>query len=251
MIHYHGGPINPESCAVETWAGRHAFISFARPHQIEMIGAIAQTFACDNGAFTKWKEAAGKTINWDDYYPFIKRWMNHPGFDFAIIPDVIDGGEAENDALLKEWPHGKIVGVPVWHMNESDDRFIRLCNEYPRVAIGSCGEYDVKSPRKAVLRLKDIIRHVVDEYGQPICKLHGLRMLNPAIFTKLPLASADSTNVARNCKLDTKWEGPYEPATLQDRAYVLVRRIESHNSTVRLEYNEDAEKFTPQLSLEV
>jgi hypothetical protein len=97
----------------------------------------------------------------------VARWKNHPGFDFAIIPDVIDGGEAENEALLDEWPHGDFYGVPVWHMNESDDRFIRLCNEYPRVAIGSCGEYDVKRPNLAVARMKDLIRHVTDDYGQP------------------------------------------------------------------------------------
>ncbi len=51
-------------------------------------------------------------------------------------------------------------------MNESDERFIRQCNEYPRVAIGSCGEYDVKRPRAAVARM-DLIRHVVDDNGYP------------------------------------------------------------------------------------
>tara|TARA_R110001632_G_scaffold215943_1_gene343272 strand:+ start:506 stop:700 length:195 start_codon:yes stop_codon:yes gene_type:complete len=62
-----------------------------------------------------------------------------------MMPDVIDGGEKENDKLLKEWPKElKGCGVPVWHMNESDERFIRLCSEYDRVAIGSCGEYDIK-----------------------------------------------------------------------------------------------------------
>ena len=34
--------------------------------------------------------------------------------------------------------------------------------------------------------------------GRPACKLHGLRMLSTEIFTKLPLASADSTNASRN-----------------------------------------------------
>jgi hypothetical protein len=72
----------------------------------------------------------------------VARWKNHPGFD-CNHSDVIDGGEDENEALLDEWPHGEFYGVPVWHMNESDERFIRLCNEYPRVAIGSCGDYDV------------------------------------------------------------------------------------------------------------
>jgi hypothetical protein len=107
----------------------------------------------------------------------VARWKNHPGFD-CNHSDVIDGGEDENEALLDEWPHGEFYGVPVWHMNESDERFIRLCNEYPRVAIGSCGDYDVR-PNLAVARMKDLIRHGGrNQHGQPITKLHGLRMLN-------------------------------------------------------------------------
>lgn len=251
MNHYHGGPITPETCALRAWRGRHAFISFAHPEQLKLAADVCQSFAVDNGAFTAWKAAGRNKIDWRDYYEFVARWKNHPGFDFAIIPDVIDGGEAENEALLDEWPHGDFHGVPVWHMNESDERFIRLCNEYPRVAIGSCGEYDVKRPNLAVSRMKDLIRHVTDDFDQPITKLHGLRMLNPLIFTKLPLASADSTNVARNIGIDKAWTGAYAPSSKETRAALLVERIESHNSTGSLLYCDIRDKLNIQYSLEV
>ncbi|KQN56757.1 hypothetical protein [Erwinia sp. Leaf53] len=251
MIHYHGGPITPDTAALKAWRGRHAFISFAHPGQLPLASEFCQSFALDNGAFTVWKAAGKNKIDWSDYYAFVRRWMNHPGFDFAIIPDVIDGGEAENEALLDEWPHGEFFGAPVWHMNESDERFVRLCNEYPRVAIGSCGEYDVRRPSLAVSRMKDLIRHVTDEYGQPVCKLHGLRMLNPLIFTKLPLASADSTNVARNIGIDSKWRGTYSPQSKDTRAALLVERIEAHNSAGALIYCEQRDKLHVQYSLEV
>ena len=117
MIHYHGGPITPDTCAIRAWKGRHAFISFAHAGQINLASEICQSFSLDNGAFTAWKAAGRNKIDWSDYYEFVARWKNHPGFDFAIIPDVIDGGEAENEALLDEWPHGDFYGVPVWHMN--------------------------------------------------------------------------------------------------------------------------------------
>ena len=136
-------------------------------------------------------------------------------------------------------------------MNESEDRFIRLCHEYPRVAIGSCGEYDVKSLLKAIARMKDIIRHVVDSHSRPITKLHGLRMLNKDIFTRLPLASADSTNVARNIGIDSAWKGTYSPQSKETRAYVLAERIESFNSTGTLEYCEVRDRFNMQLQMEV
>lgn len=252
MIHYHGGPITPDTCAIKAWRGRHAFISFAHAGQMNLAAEICQSFAIDNGAFTAWKAAGRKNlIDWSGYYSFIEKWKNHPSFDFAIIPDVIDGGENENDELLNNWPHGKVIGVPVWHMNESDDRFIRLCREYPRVALGSCGEYDVKTPTKAVLRLKDLIRHVTDKFGQPTAKLHGLRMLSPLIFTRLPLASADSTNVARNIGIDKAWSGAYAPASKETRAALLVERIESYNSPGSLNYCAVKDKFDMQLQLAV
>lgn len=224
MIHYHGGPITPDTCALKAWKGRHAFISFAHSGQINLASEYCQSFALDNGAFTAWKAAGKNKIDWSDYYGFVARWKNHPGFDFAIIPDVIDGGEEENEALL---------------------------DEYPRVAIGSCGDYDVKRPNLAVARMKDLIRHVVDQHGQPITKLHGLRMLNPLIFTKLPLASADSTNVARNIGIDKAWSGAYAPASKETRAALMVERIESHNSPGSLTYCEQRDRFDMQLQLAV
>ncbi|ECX2216712.1 hypothetical protein AOZ22_21860 [Salmonella enterica subsp. enterica serovar Newport] len=251
MIHYHGGPITPDTCAMKAWKGRHAFISFAHSGQINLAAEYCQSFALDNGAFTAWKAAGKNKIDWSDYYEFVARWKNHPGFDFAIIPDVIDGGEDENESLLDEWPHGEFFGVPVWHMNESDERFIRLCNEYPRVAIGSCGDYDVKRPNLAVARMKDLIRHIIDVHGMPVTKLHGLRMLNPLIFTRLPLASADSTNVARNIGIDKAWSGAYAPASKETRAALMVERIESYNSPGSLTYCEKRDRFNMQLQLAV
>ncbi|EHE8137644.1 hypothetical protein ACERD8_004883, partial [Salmonella enterica] len=97
MIHYHGGPITPDTCAMKAWKGRHAFISFAHSGQINLAAEYCQSFALDNGAFTAWKAAGKNKIDWSDYYEFVARWKNHPGFDFAIIPDVIDGGEDENE----------------------------------------------------------------------------------------------------------------------------------------------------------
>lgn len=253
MIHYHGGPITPETCALTAWKGRHACVSFAHTEQIALASEITQSWFIDNGAFTFWKKESEVNRDWSDYYKFLENWINHPRLDFAVIPDVIDQGEAANDKLLDEWPgEYKDKGVPVWHMNESDDRFIRLCNEYPRVAIGSCGEYDVSSPRKAVTKLKDVIRHVVDKNGYPITKLHGMRMLNKSVFKHIPLSSADSTNVARNIGIDKNWsKGNYQPTSKATRAYVMVERIESVNSASQLIYNEATDKVSIQMAFEI
>jgi hypothetical protein len=232
VIHYHGGPITPETCAYRAWHGRHAFISFAHPSQIELAAGICQSFALDNGAFSFWKQ--GKATDWNGYYEWCEEWLDHPGCDWAVIPDVIDGSEAENDALLLEWPHGALRGVPVWHLNESVERLVRLAYLWPRVALGSSAEWDVSKPSMCLQRLNYVLP-AISPRGRPVTKLHGLRMLRPEIITKIPLASGDSTNVARNIGLDKRWNGStYAPATKETRAQVLVERIEQHDTPGRL-----------------
>lgn len=228
MIHYHGGPITPDTCAVRAWTGRHAFVSYAHPAQIGLAAEVCQSFALDNGAFSFWK--AAKETDWQGYYRWVEQWYRHPGFDFAVVPDVIEGTESENDDLAELCPLPRHHMAVVWHINESIERLVRLAGKWPRVCIGSSGEFDVSSPRKFLPRAKEAISAICDELGRPICKLHGLRMLNPDIYTQLPLSSADSTNVARNIKIDKAWKGTYQPRSRETRAAVLVERIEAFNS---------------------
>ncbi len=261
MIHYHGTPITPDPCAIRALKGGHACVSFANPGQLKLSSEICQSFFIDNGAYPKWMAIKNGKLpsdfSWPDWWDkyqndFLPKWINHPRLDFAVIPDVIEGGEDENERLINEWPHGKHKGVPVWHMNESEAKFIRLCNEWPRVAIGSCGEYDVsKNPSGCVLRVKDIMRHVVDKNGYPLARIHMLRGLNKDVFTKLPFTSADSTNIARNIGIDKNWKGTYQPQSKETRAWILRERIESHNSASSLIYDEKVDKINPQLAFEI
>lgn len=231
MIHYHGGPITPDTVAIRAWAGRHAFVSYAAHGQIKLAASYCQSFALDNGAYSFWK--SGVEMDWHGYYAWVAKWKNHPGFDFAVIPDVIDGSEEENDRLLENWPY-RHAGAPVWHVNESLERLRRLALTWPRVCIGSSGEYDVSKSEPFLQRMHEAISVIIDDDRRPVCKLHGLRMLNPDIFTRLPLSSADSTNVARNIGLDTAWKGTYQPKSKETRAAILVERIEGYNSANEL-----------------
>ena len=74
---------------------------------------------------------------------------------------------------------------------------------------------------------KEITERVYRRLGE---ELHGLRMLSQYVFTHLPLASADSTSIARNVGVDSRWTGTYTPASKESRAAVMRNRIEAHQS---------------------
>jgi hypothetical protein len=42
MIHFHGGPITPDTCALKAWKGRHAFIfGFANAGQLALASGYS------------------------------------------------------------------------------------------------------------------------------------------------------------------------------------------------------------------
>lgn len=190
-----------------------------------------QSFVFDNGAFSVWKR--GGQLDVDGYYQWVDEWHRHPGFDWALIPDVIDGHEAANDALIEQWP-SHLQGVPVWHLHESIGRLRRLVGEWRTVAFGSSGQWSSPGTQAWWRRMNEAMAAICDDHGRPLCKLHGLRMLDPAIFNRLPFASADSTNAAVNGGSISRF-GMYTPPTAGQRAEVIASRIESHNSAAAWE----------------
>lgn len=229
MIHYHGLPINPQTAALGAIAGGHAFVSFYDPQPLGLAVEVCQSFAIDNGAFSAWRASEAVT-DWRPFYQWAAQCQMVPSCDFAVIPDVIDGSEPANDALIEEWPLPRWFGAPVWHMHESIERLERLASSWPRVCIGSSGEFSVVGSHQWWARMNVAMRSICDDAGRPRCRLHGLRMLNPEVFSKLPFASADSTNIARNVGIDQSWRGTYSPPTKEARAAVMRQRIESHNA---------------------
>jgi hypothetical protein len=139
LIHYHGTPIGGSRQDVARFLmGRHALVPYPRQDDMGAVAECCQSFVFDNGAFSVWKR--GEVLDVPGYVCWVEQWHRHPGFDWALIPDVIDGDEADNDALLRDWP-AHLRGVPVWHMHESVARLLRLCTEWPSVALGSSGQW--------------------------------------------------------------------------------------------------------------
>jgi hypothetical protein len=218
-IHYHGTPITPLT-ALKQLAGRHYCVSHWRPEQVKLAHDLAQSVMLDNGAFSAWK--AGKPIlDWKPYLAWADEWLDYPT-TWAVIPDVVQGGEEEQEALIAQWPFGS-RGAPVWHLHESIDRLLRLLDQWPRVCMGSSEEFkDVLSPIWE--RRMD---HAWREIGRRHSRTPWVHMLRGMQLTRhrWPFASVDSTDIARNhsrpqntpLAMVERWDAAQCPPRYSDR----------------------------------
>jgi hypothetical protein len=190
VIHYHGTPITPRA-ALLVLSGRHFCVSHARPDDVKICHQIGQSVLLDNGAFSKWRR--GHETDWGAYYAWCERWLSFPT-SWAIIPDVIGGGPDVQDQLLAQWPF-RHRGAPVWHMDEPVERFVRLCDEWPRVCIGSSAEYRILSAPWC-RRIEEAFDAIAPRHRF----LPWIHMLRGMALSgrQYPFASVDSTDIARN-----------------------------------------------------
>jgi hypothetical protein len=146
----------------------------------------------DNGAFSVWRK--GLKVEWNDYYRWCDKWLDCPT-TWAVIPDVIDGDDDDNNRLMAQWPYG-FRGSPVWHMHEGLDRLVWLTEMWPRVCIGSSSQYSRV--------LSDGWQTRMDEAWNELSRRHmrtpNIHLLRgmACVGKRWPLASVDSTDIGRN-----------------------------------------------------
>ena len=119
-----------------------------------------------------------------------------PGYLF------FNGTDEQNDKLIEEWPIPlKRVGAPVWHLHEPIKRLQRLCGSWPRVCMGSSGQYREIGSTQWSHRMDEAWNAISDGAGRCHTWIHMLRGLQ---LTKSdyqwPFASVDSNDIARNYK---------------------------------------------------
>lgn len=208
-VHYHCTPITPKQVFYEL-RGKHFCVSFAYPQDIQRAHECGQSVMLDNGAFTSWR----KKRSYDPlkFYKWAEPWLDYRT-TWAVIPDVIDGDESANDDLLKTWPFTRHQGAPVWHLHHDISRLKRLCDEWPRVCLGSSGNFSQPGSRAWHSRMADVMDAVCVN-GVPPVWLHMLRGMSLVKTPIYPFASVDSSDVARNHNIKknafekaNRWDG--------------------------------------------
>jgi len=219
MIHYHGTPITPRHKLLGM-KGRHFCVSYANPQDIDAVMQIGQSVMLDNGAFSAFTK--GRDIDEDGLYSWIEEYLCHP--HWAVVPDVIGGTVEQQRVKLKKWTYPKDLSAPVWHLHLSFDWLLELADNFPKVCIGSSGDYWQIGTKKWEQRM-DMTFEFLSQHRCFLPWIHGMRMLGQA-GNRWPLASADSTNIARNHS-QTIWH-PEEMAERID-AVQTPRRYKASN----------------------
>lgn len=188
-IHYHGTPITPRSVLYEL-AGRSFCVRYGEHRDAEVCHQIGQSVVIDNGAFQR------KEVDWEAFYRWVEPWLDFHT-TWAIVPDVIGGGEIENNELIDRWPHGFKRAAPVWHLHESFDRLEWLVSAFDRVCFGSSEEFWQIGTQRWNNRVNEAFNRICKGSGRPPAWIHMLRGMSLS-GSDYPFSSVDSTDIARN-----------------------------------------------------
>lgn len=228
---YHGTPLTPIPALEACLSGRAACVPFARPDDAARVEDLCDDIMYDCSAYTFWKAARKLKREWEEldrdwtsYYRWLeprllgsRRW--------AVVPDRIAAPTQLNDALLSEWPFGKELGSPVWHMDEPLERLSRLIDAgWSRVCFGWVGRFDpaigdISVEERAVdcdayhRRMDEVDTHLHGEWPN----VHQFRGI--AVAGRYPgkVRTADAASLAKNGHrhdhLDHQhdWLSPYAP----------------------------------------
>ena len=148
------------------------------------------SFLLDSGAFTFMSGSHKGGINWDEYVEeyaaFINRWDVKLFFELDI-DSVVGLTEVERLREKLETLTGK-KPIPVWHRNRGKEYFIKICENYPYVALGGIVTKEID--RK---KYETAFPWFIKTAHEHKCKIHGLGYTTVANLKKYHFDSVDST----------------------------------------------------------
>jgi hypothetical protein len=216
-ITVYGLPLNPRPL-LDQLTDASFCVSYATRERLgsQLDDAISLTNAdgillVDNGAFSHFKSGGSMT---PDYVAGFERWaqsiLDRCPQAIAVLPDVIGGTEEQNVELINTTALDTDRCMAIWHLNESIEFLLYLCESFNWIGFGSAGEYWQPGTEKWHARMREAFaaieaweRESEGAYIRP--RIHLMRA---QAFAHLhPVDSSDSTNVAMNHNRQLKKSG--------------------------------------------
>ena len=148
------------------------------------------SFLLDSGAFTFMTGAHKGAINWDEYVEDYARFINKHDIKLFFeldIDSVVGLQEVERLREKLEALTGK-KPIPVWHKNRGKEYFIKMCENYPYVALGGLVTKEI--PRQ---KYEKGFPWFIKTAHLHHCKIHGLGYTTILNLPKYHFDSVDST----------------------------------------------------------
>lgn len=147
-----------------------------------------KSFLLDSGAFTFMQGKAA--VNWDEYVEeyaaFIRKYDIDLFFELDI-DSIVGLKEVERLRKKLEYLTGK-KPIPVWHISRGKEYFVKMCKEYPYVALGGIVTQEV--PRNVYEKAFPWFIEMAHKYK---AKIHGLGYTSLENLKKYHFDSVDST----------------------------------------------------------
>ena len=148
------------------------------------------SFLLDSGAFTFMTGSHKGSINWDEYVEDYARFINKHDIKLFFeldIDSVVGLQEVERLREKLEALTGK-KPIPVWHKNRGKEYFIKMCENYPYVALGGIVTKEI--PRQ---KYEKGFPWFIKTAHLHRCKIHGLGYTTILNLPKYHFDSVDST----------------------------------------------------------
>jgi len=148
----------------------------------------------DSGAFTAINDKTGKYKNfdWNEYCKKYIAFINHTKqkLFFELDIDCVVGlQKVEYFRKMIEDGTG-IAPIPCWHSNRGADYFIKCCEEYPYVALGTT---TANSDGKKIRNNPKVLHWFIEQAHKNNAKIHGLGFTSTPWLKELKFDSVDST----------------------------------------------------------
>lgn len=148
----------------------------------------------DSGAFTAINDKTGKYKNfdWDLYCKKYIAFINHTKqkLFFELDIDCVVGLQ-KVEYLRKMIEDGTgIAPIPCWHSNRGAEYFIKCCEDYPYVALGTT---TANADGKKIRNNPKVLHWFIEQAHKNNAKIHGLGFTSTPWLKELKFDSVDST----------------------------------------------------------
>jgi len=156
---------------------------------VEKLIPFYDDFLLDSGAFT-YMTGNGGSVNWEEYIDTYSNFITRNKVDKFIeldIDSIVGYDEVKRLRKILIEKTGK-QPIPVWHKSRGKEEFLRMCEEFPYVAIGGIVTKEIKKSEYK------FFNWFINQAHQRGTKIHGLGLTSFDAMEKYRFDSVDSSS---------------------------------------------------------